>query len=343
MYLPPGRTPCGRYETSCSAPLAIIFRMPQGKPNAPWLPNSWPITPGAAGDARRSADGWRREQFAVLLPVLEKHGENGQTLLAAEVDRTLPPKCPPRTSAGRSWRSGRPMRRWPCCGWAGPIRSGRCCSRGEYLTIPGCEAICFTALARSRQILETSSASWMTQKQDVSIRRALLLSLGEFGASNYRPPTERRCLPGCCNCTATTPTPGCRGSRVVAAAMEAGSRTQEIDQAWANDSKRRDERLERIERELARNPEQSQAAMVRQRPGADDGRDSWPGGVPDGIADNGSRTFGAIAAQGEDRPNFAIAAKSVTAKDFQPVFSTITLSYRSGLMRTVGHTPDEKA
>ena len=67
--------------------------------------------PKVLADLLMDAD---EKQFAVIYPKFKDHGEQGLPVLTGEIDRKLPPDCHPRTTTGKSWRSGRRMRRWPC-------------------------------------------------------------------------------------------------------------------------------------------------------------------------------------------------------------------------------------
>ena len=67
--------------------------------------------PQVLADLLMDAD---EKQFAVIYPKFKEQGEQGLPVLTGEIDKKLPPDCPPRTTSGRSWRSGRRMRRWPC-------------------------------------------------------------------------------------------------------------------------------------------------------------------------------------------------------------------------------------
>ena len=55
------------------------------------------------------------QQFAVIYPKFKEQGERGLSVLSGEIDRKLPPDAQGRRQ-GEAWRSGRRMRRWPCCG-----------------------------------------------------------------------------------------------------------------------------------------------------------------------------------------------------------------------------------
>ena len=63
---------------------------------------------------------------------------------------------------------------------------------------------------------------------------------------------------------------------------------KQVNEEWAKDKEQREKRLEDIKRVVGEGERENAAAVVRQQAGSDDGGDSRPGGVRDGIADHGS-------------------------------------------------------
>ena len=51
------------------------------------------------------------KQFAVIYPKFKEQGEQGLPVLTGEIDKKLPSDLPSSDENGRSWRSGRRMRR----------------------------------------------------------------------------------------------------------------------------------------------------------------------------------------------------------------------------------------
>ena len=57
---------------------------------------------------------------------------------------------------------------------------------------------------------------------------------------------------------------------------------KQVNEEWAKDKEQREKRLEGIQQLLDEGQGEDAAAVVRQRPGSDDGGDPRPGGVRDG-------------------------------------------------------------
>ena len=133
----------------------------------------------------------------------------------------------------------------------------------------------------------------LDEEPDVSIRRALLLSLGEFGEKVFSPEDDKALLPKLQDIYRTDDRSwsACGGGMAVAdlearGVAETGERGVGEGQAAARKA------AERHQADVGEGQRENAAAVVRQRPGSNDGGDSRPGGVPDGIAAYGSGQAG---------------------------------------------------
>ena len=158
--------------------------------------------PQVLADLLMDAD---EKQFAVIYPKFKEQGEQGLPVLTGEIDKKLPPDCHHRTRSGRSWRSGRRMRRWPCCRMNQPEKVWPLLKHS--LPDPRVRSYLIHRLgplgADAGAIIKR-----LDEEPDVTIRRALLLSLGEFGEQDLSPERTGPCCRSCRQCIATDADPG---------------------------------------------------------------------------------------------------------------------------------------
>ena len=208
-----------------------------------WRPTSWPTTPPTSrdvlADLLMDAD---EKQFAVIYPKFKEHGEQGLPVLIGEIDKKLPPDCQ-RTTPRRSWRSGRRMRRWPC------LRMNQPAKVWPLLKHSPDPRVRSYLIHRLGPLGADAGAivKRLDEEPDVTIRRALLLSLGEFGEKELSPEDRKALLPKLQEMYRTETDPGLH------AAAEWLLRTwkqeawlKQVNEEWAKDKEQREKRLEGI-------------------------------------------------------------------------------------------------
>jgi hypothetical protein len=93
----------------------------------------------------------------------------------------------------------------------------------------------------------------LQEEQEVSIRRALLLSLGEFRAKELSPAERGTVAPRVLKLYQQDPDPGVRGAAEwLLRQWGQQTKLREMDQAWVKDERRRQGGLEQIQGELAK-------------------------------------------------------------------------------------------
>jgi formylglycine-generating enzyme required for sulfatase activity len=91
----------------------------------------------------------------------------------------------------------------------------------------------------------------LEEEQEVSIRRALLLGLGEFGPDRLPAADRGPLLARVLRLYRDDPDPGLHGAAEwLLRQWGQEQKIRELDQAWAKDNKRREERLQHLERDL---------------------------------------------------------------------------------------------
>jgi serine/threonine protein kinase/formylglycine-generating enzyme required for sulfatase activity len=201
--------------------------------------------PGILADLLLDAD---EKQFAVLYPRIGVHGERGRELLQHELSRELPPDADENAreslakrqanAAVALLRTGRPESVWPL------LKHSQDPRVRSYLIHR------FSPFgAQPKDVINR-----LQEERDVSIRRALLLILGEFSVNDL-PATEReKLLAELFASYRQDPDPGLHGA-VAWLLRNLGQKKelQQIDQSWANDKQHGEKSLERIRQELAKN------------------------------------------------------------------------------------------
>ena len=142
--------------------------------------------PRTLADLLMDAD---EKQFAVAVPeVRGEHGERALPMLIGGDRHALRPSAR-RTRRRRCWRSGRRMPPWPCCGWASRDKVWPLLRHSPDPRLRSYLIHRLGPLGADRDAL----IERLDEETDVSIRRALLLSLGEFGD---KPACRRRARSG---------------------------------------------------------------------------------------------------------------------------------------------------
>jgi serine/threonine protein kinase/formylglycine-generating enzyme required for sulfatase activity len=191
------------------------------------------------------------KQFAVLYPKVEHHGAVARTPLLAEVDRRLPPDAADdlkvtlakrqANAAVALLRMGRPEKVWPLLKHTPDprVRSHLVHRLGPLGADP--KALC----------------KRLEEEPDLSIRRALLLSLGEFGPDQLPAADREPLLATVLRWYRENPDPGLHGAAEWVLRMKWGqaARLQEIDRELA---KGKQGKLEQIEQEMGQGSRQPQ-------------------------------------------------------------------------------------
>ena len=156
----------------------------------------------------------------------------------------------------------------------------------------------------------------------MTIRRALILSLGEFGEKDLSSGgTQASLLPKLQDMYRTATDPGLHAAAEwLLRQWKQEAWLKQVNEEWAKDKEQREEAAGRHQAELVtKDKDEDAATVVRQRSGSDDGGDSWPGGVCDGVAADGSRAETDEETQHKKRigRTFALAAKPVTMEQYR--------------------------
>ncbi|HEV3262231.1 MAG TPA: SUMF1/EgtB/PvdO family nonheme iron enzyme [Gemmataceae bacterium] len=258
------------------------------------------------------------KQFAVIFPKLQAQGEQGRALLGAKLDQQPRPQWPEQdkealakqqaNAAVALLRMGRPQRVWPL------LKHGLDPTVRSYL------------IHRLGPLGAGSGAiiQRLQQEPEVSIRRALLLSLGEFGERELSPAERGTVSPRLKKLYRDDPDPGVRGAAEwLLRHWGQYAKLQEIDQEWVTDKRRREARLEQIEGELAKGKGRAQPRWYVNSQGQTmvviPGPAKFLMGSPRTEADRAGGPEGSAERQHLKRIGhaYAIAAKEVTVAQFR--------------------------
>jgi formylglycine-generating enzyme required for sulfatase activity len=202
------------------------------------------------------------KQFAALFPKLKEREEQGLPVLIAEIDRTLPADAEDaekETLAKRQanaavalLRLDQPQKVWPLLGFTPDpaIANSQDPRRRSYLIHRQA-----TLGANPQTIVKQLD----DEKVEISIRRALLLSLGEFDEAAFPPENREAVLPKVKKLYETSTDAGLH------AAAEWLLRTwhhdewlKQVNDDWKQDKEQREQRLATIQQQLV-----SRAALAR--------------------------------------------------------------------------------
>ncbi len=218
-------------------------------------------------------------QFAILLPKIKDPGKKGLAVLTGEIDKTLPPDAKENAreqlakrqanAAVALLRMNQPEKVWPLLRHSPDPRAR------SYL-LHRLSPLGVDANAIVRQL---------DRESDLTIRRALLLGLGEFGEKITSEDREAL-LPKLRDIYRTAPDAGLH------AASEWLLRQWQQDLTWSEDKQKQLTKLKEIEPRSGEGHEQGRGPLVRQWPGSDDGGHSRSRRVLDGFSANGGRPRG---------------------------------------------------
>ena len=227
------------------------------------------------------------KQFTVIYPKFRATGEQVLPVMAAEIDRKLPAgaeddakeKLAKRqaNAAVALLKMNQPAKVWPLL-QHGPDPRVR-----SYLIHR------MAPLGIEAGVI----VHRLDGERDLTIRRALLLALGQFGEAGLPPEERKTLLPELWELYGTDSDPGLH------AAAEWLLRTwkeedflQYVNEEMGQGPAAAPEAAGRHPTASCERKREDAAAMVRQRPGADDGRDPGPAGIHDGIATHGNGPAG---------------------------------------------------
>ena len=270
------------------------------------------------------------KQFAVIYPKFKEQGEQGLPVLTGEIDKKLPSDLPSSdenreklakrqaNAAVALLKMNRPEKVWPLLKRTPPddprVRS--------YL------------IHRLSPLGADSGAilKRLDEEPDVTIRRALLLSLGEYDEKGLSPEARQAVLPKVQEVYRKDADPGLHAAcEWLLRKWKAGWVAQTDQRRLGEGQRATGEAAGRHQAGTHEGQGEDAAAVVRQRPGPDDGSDPRPGGVPDGFAEDGSWKGGRRdTAQGADRPDVC-PRRQVGDGGAIPSISTRATRFRSSI------------
>ncbi len=187
------------------------------------------------------------KQFAVLFPKLKQHGESGLAFLQGELDKQLPPDAKDDAKKKLARRQANAAvalfkmdladKVWPL------LRHSPDPTVRSYL-IHG-----FGPLGADARVI----VKRLTEEPDVTIRRALILSLGEF-RENELPLTDRKLVTQTLQeIYRTDADPGLHASAAwLLRYWKQDQWLKQVNEEWSNDKEQRRKRLEGINEKLAK-------------------------------------------------------------------------------------------
>ena len=268
--------------------------------------------PQVLADLLMDAD---EKQFAVIYPKFADRGEQGLPVLTGEIDKKLPPDLPSSdesreklakrqaNAAVALLRMKQPAKVWPLLKHSPDPRVR------SYL-IHRLSPLGADAKAIVKQL---------DSESDITIRRALLLSLGEFNERDYPPDERLALLPNLHEMYRTATDPGLH------AAVEWLLRTwkqdawlKQVNGEWAKNPEQRQKRLEGIGKSLAKDKEKSPPQWYVNTQGQTfvviPGPVTFTMGSPQSEKDH---DYDEIQHQRRIGRSFAMASKSVTLAQYR--------------------------
>ena len=194
------------------------------------------------------------KQFAVIYPKFKEQGERGLPVLTAEIDKKLPPDLPSSddkreklakrqaNAAVALLRMNQPAKVWPLLKHSPDPRAR------SYL-IHRLSPLGADAGAIIRRLDE---------EPDVTIRRALLLSLGEYGEKELSPETRKAVLPKLQDMYRTATDPGLHAAAEwLLRQWQQEAWLKQVNDGWAKDKEQREKRLESIQQSVTKDKEKA--------------------------------------------------------------------------------------
>jgi serine/threonine protein kinase/formylglycine-generating enzyme required for sulfatase activity len=285
--------------------------------------------PQVLADLLMDAD---EKQFAVIYPKLKEHGEKSAMLLTAAIDKKLPPDMPSAdvkreklakrqaNAAVALLRMNQAEKVWPLLRRSDQPEDPRLRSYLIHRLSPlGADA---TAIVKR-----------LDEEADVTIRRALVLSLGEYSEHELSPETRKSLLPMLQELYRSEADPGLHA--VVEWLLRRWNEKvwlQQVNDEWAKDKEQRDKCLASIQQALQREKEKSpprwyvngQGQTMVVIPGYVNGQGQTMVVIPGPVQfrmGSPSTEEGRDARESQHQRRigrtFALAAKSVTVHEFR--------------------------
>ncbi|HLN26421.1 MAG TPA: SUMF1/EgtB/PvdO family nonheme iron enzyme [Gemmataceae bacterium] len=205
--------------------------------------------PQVLADLLMDAD---EKQFAVIYPKFKEQGERGLSVLTGEIDRKLPPDATDEVTEKLAKRQAnaavallkmdQPEKVWPLLKHSPDprVRSHLI----HRLSPLGAEA---EAIIRR-----------VDEEPDVTIRRALILSLGEYGEKELSPEARKAVLPKLQYIYRTATDPGLHGSAEwLLRQWKQDGWLKQINEEWAKDKEQREKRLDSIKQLVTNDKEKT--------------------------------------------------------------------------------------
>jgi formylglycine-generating enzyme required for sulfatase activity len=262
------------------------------------------------------------KQFAVIYPKLQEHGEPGLPVLTGEIDRKLPSDLPSSdekreklakrqaNAAVALLRMNQPAKVWPLL---------------KHRPDPRVRSYLIHRLsplgADARAIIKR-----LDEERDLTVRRALLLSLGEYSEKELSPEARQAVLPKVQELYRTAADPGLHAAAEwLLRQWQQEAWLKQVNGEWASDKEQREKRLEGIRRAVAKDKERAPPQWYVNGQGQTmvviPGPVEFMMGSPPTEADRGPDEVRHRRRIGR---TFAIAAKAVTKEQFRqflPQFS----------------------
>jgi eukaryotic-like serine/threonine-protein kinase len=231
------------------APLVVVFR-DASRPETERSVATYILADYAADQPQILADlllDADAEQFAVLYPKLKDQGDDGRTLLLAEMDKPLLPDAKEDAKeklAKRQANAAVALLKMDKPEWVWPLL--------KHSSDPRMRSYLIHRLgpfgAEARAIVKR-----LEKEPDVTIRRALVLSLGEFGEKEFPLGERALVVENLRQLYRNDPDPGLHAAAEwLLRHWKQSQWLKQTDEKWAKDKKQQEQRLERIRQELAK-------------------------------------------------------------------------------------------
>ncbi len=207
--------------------------------------------PQVLADLLMDAD---EKQFSVFYPKLKEQGEQGLPVLTTEIDKKLPPELPSSddsreklakrqaNAAVALLRTNQPAKVWPLLKHSDDPRVR------SYL-IHRLNPLGADAKAIVKQLNE---------EKELTIRRALILSLGEYGEKDFTLDERKVLLPKLQDTYRTEADPGLHASAEwLLRTWKQEVWLQQVNDEWAKDKEQREKRLESIRQLVTKDKEKA--------------------------------------------------------------------------------------
>jgi eukaryotic-like serine/threonine-protein kinase len=254
VYLATWMECCRPVLEKLQAPLAVVYRDGQRREMerslATYILADYAADqPKVLADLLMDAD---EKQFAVLYPKFEEQRERGLPILFEEADRKPPPDAADEVkeklakrqanAAAAMVRLERAEKVWPLLKHSPDPRT-----RSYIIHRLGPLGADPRAVVRR-----------LDEEQEASIRRALLLSLGEFGPDQLSAADQEPLVGKVLQLYQNDPDPGLHGAADWLLRQWRMDRTlKEMNDHWANDREQRETRIDRIKQELVDNQDKA--------------------------------------------------------------------------------------